>query len=87
MANVLTLAERRARDKKASPKENLPKKSYKCFRLRNVLFVPAYTQVVPTRIDYVGPTYDTNRVRYTELQLRAMGASSTTEFLWERSYL
>ena len=55
------------------------KKHHKCYVLRELLYVPSYTE----RGIYIGLTSR----KYQEQQLIDAGAKERNEFLWHRRYL
>ena len=84
---IRTLEEKRleAEKGKLQSKNYLDKEWTKCFKLGYVLFVPTYARV-NGMVEYVGPEFmSENKRRYTELELRRMGAQPTQELLWKRA--
>jgi len=66
----------------------MERESTKCFKLGHILFVPTYVQTKFGITEYVGPSASAkNTRRFTELELRRMGAHLVTEFLWKRAWL
>ena len=90
MKAIMTLEERRKVDAKkvVTEKDTLEKKYIRCFKLGNRIYVPTYTAPSLGGVEYVGPeSNNENGFRYSETDLYAMGATSTKEHLWVRSYL
>lgn len=90
MKAIMTLEERRKVDAKkaVTEKDTLEKKYIRCFKLGNRIYVPTYTAPSLGGVEYVGPeSNNENGFRYSETDLYAMGATSTKEHLWARSYL
>lgn len=84
---IRTLEEKRLQAEKGilQSKNYLDKEWTKCFKLGYVLFVPTYTRINGI-VEYVGPEFmSENKRRYTELELRRMGAQPTQELLWRRA--
>ena len=88
---IRTLEEKRRQEEKkllkSNPTNSLEKEWTKCFKLGYVLFVPTYARV-NGMVEYVGPEFmSENKRRYTEFELRRMGAVATEEYLWKRASL
>jgi len=66
----------------------MERESTTCFKLGAVLFVPTYVQSKRGLVEYVGPGASTeNNRRFTEFELRRMGAHAVSEFLWKRAWV
>lgn len=87
---IRTLEEKRleAEKGKLQSKNYLEKEWTKCFKLGHIVFVPTYTRRNAIAVEYVGPEFmSENKRRYTEFELRRMGAVATEEYLWKRASL
>ena len=87
---IRTLEEKRQQEEKKLLKSNstnsLEKEWTKCFKLGYVIFVPTYARANGGIVEYVGPEFmSESKRRYTEFELRRMGAEQTQEFLWKRA--
>ena len=72
----------------SSPAGYMERESTRCFKLGSILFVPTYVQSKMGIVEYVGPSASTeNSRRFTELELRRMGAHRVSEFLWKRAWI
>jgi len=87
---IRTLEEKRleAEKGKLQSKNYLERERTKCFKLGHIVFVPTYTRSNAITVEYVGPEFmSESKRRYTEFELRRMGAVATEEYLWKRASL
>ena len=87
---IRTLEEKRleAEKGKLQSKNYLERERTKCFKLGHIVFVPTYARSNAVTVEYVGPEFmSESKRRYTEFELRRMGAVATEEYLWKRASL
>ena len=84
----VVLLEEKKKPTVSNPAGYMERESIKCFKLGSILFVPTYVQSKMGIVEYVGPSASTeNNRRFSELELRRMGAHAVSEFLWKRAWI